>query len=98
MKLKEELLRNYIEARVVSMPNVKSFLKQPLDYQEEVLPKKYRKMVIEFSDDPIWYHFVDNENDLIRVTDFGKSAKSDDLLKELELDLTSLIIKIKNSL
>jgi transketolase len=98
MRLKEELLRNYIEARVVSMPNVNLFLKQSPDYQEEVLPKKYKTMVIEFSNDPIWYRFVKDSNDIIGVSDFGKSAKTDDLLKELELDITSLIIKIKNSL
>jgi transketolase len=55
-------------------------------------------MVIEFSNDPIWYRFVKDSNDIIGVSDFGKSAKTDDLLKELELDITSLIIKIKNSL
>lgn len=98
MKLKEELLKNYIEARVVSMPNVKLFLNQSRDYQEEVIPKKYRTMVIEFSNDPIWYNFVSNKNDIIGVNDFGKSAKPDDLLKELELDISSLVIKIKNSL
>jgi transketolase len=80
------------------MPNVNLFLKQSPDYQEEIIPKKYRTMVIEFSNDPIWYRFVNSSNDIIGVSNFGQSAKSDDLLKELELDLTSLVIRIKNSL
>ena len=98
MKLKEELLKNYIEVRVVSMPNVNLFLKQPRDYQEEVIPKKYRTMVIEFSNDPIWYKFVKNPSDIIGVKSFGKSSKKEDLLRELELDIPNLIIKIKNSI
>ena len=93
MRLKEELLKNYIEVRVVSMPNVNLFLKQPIDYQEEIIPSRYRTMVLEFSNDPIWYRFVKNNNDIIGVKEFGKSAKPEDLLKELELDITSLVIR-----
>lgn len=98
MKLKEELMKNYIEARVVSMPNIKNFLNQDEDYRNEVLPKGYKKMVIEFSNDPLWYQLLDDPNDFIGVSSFGMSGKSDEVLKELELDIPSLIIKIKNSI
>lgn len=98
MKLKDELLKNYIEARVVSMPSMKNFLKQDEDYRNEVLPKGYKKMVLEFSNDPAWYQFLDSPDDFIGVTDFGMSGKSDEILRELELDVSSLVIKIKNSI
>ena len=42
MQLKHELLKSFIEARIVSMPNVNEFLKQPQDYQNQVLPKGYK--------------------------------------------------------
>ena len=98
MKLKDELMKNYIEARIVSMPSIKNFLAQDEDYQNEVLPKGYKKMVLEFSDDPTWYQFLESSNDFIGVKSFGMSGKSDDVLKELELDIPNLVIKIKNSL
>ena len=98
MKLKEELAKNYIEARVVSMPNIKNFLNQDADYQNEVLPKGYKKVVLELSNDPTWYRLLESSDDFIGVTDFGASANPNDILKEKELDIASLVIKIKNSL
>lgn len=98
MNLKEELAKNYIEARVVSMPNIKNFLKQDIDYRNEVLPKGYKKVVLELSNDPSWYQLLEYGDDFIGVTDFGCSANSSDILKEKELDIPNLVIKIKNSL
>lgn len=97
MKIKEELLKNYIEARVVSMPNINLFLKQDKDYFEQVLPRGYRRMAIELSNDSNWYRLV-NQEDFIGVQDFGKSGKEEDILSYFELDLSNLIIRIKNSL
>ena len=98
MQIKEELLKSYIEARVVSMPNMNLFLKQDKDYQEQVLPTGYRRMVIELSNDANWYRFISSDEDFIGVDKFGKSGSEEDLLTYFELDIPSLVIKIKNSL
>ena len=98
IKIKEELLKNYIEARVVSMPNVEAFLRQDENYKNQILPKGYRKFVIEFSNDPTMYRFVDNETDFIGINSFGKSGNKEDLSAEYELDIASIVIKIKNSI
>jgi len=98
MELKDELLKNYIEARVVSMPNIGNFLKQDPEYQNEVLPKGYKKIVLEFSNDPTWYRLLEKNDEFIGVNTFGTSAGEEDILKEFELDLHSLVIRIKNSL
>lgn len=98
VKIKEELLKNYIEARVVSMPNMNLFLKQDKDYQEQVLPTGYRRMVIELSNDANWYRFVSSEDDFTLINKFGKSGSEEDILAYFEFDLQDLIIKIKNSL
>ena len=98
MKVKEELLKNYIEARVVSMPNVELFLKQEESYKEQILPKGYRKIVIEFSNDSNMYRFVNNDTDLINIRTFGKSGNKEELSLEYELDIASIVIKIKNLL
>ena len=96
MDIKEELLKNYIEARVVTVPNLKNFLNQDKDYISEVLPTGYRKVVIEFSNDPSWYKILEQEDDFIHVTDYGKSANSIDIMKDFELDIPSIVMKIKN--
>ena len=97
-ELKEELLKNYIEARVVSMPNIKNFLSQDPEYQNEVLPKGYKKIVLEFSNDPTWYQLLEKDDEFISVNKFGTSAGEEDVLKDFELDLHSLVIKIKNNI
>ncbi len=96
--IKEELLKNYIEARVVSMPNMNLFLKQDKDYQEQVLPTGYRRMVIELSNDANWYRFISSADDFIGVDTFGQSGSSDDVMNYYELDIGDIIIKIKNNL
>lgn len=98
VQIKEELLKSYIEARVVSMPNMNLFLKQDKDYQEQVLPTGYRRMVIELSNDANWYRFITSEDDFIGVNKFGKSGSEEDVLTYFELDVPDLVIKIKNSL
>ena len=98
LKIKEELLRNYIEARVVSMPNMNLFLKQDKDYQEQVLPTGYRRMVIEFSNDPNWYRFITSEDDFIGVNKYSKGGSNIEVLSYFELDMQDIIIKIKNNL
>ena len=98
MKIKQELLKNFIEARIVSMPNINDFFKQSQEYQNQVLPKGYKRMVLEFSNDPMLYRLVKNEEDIINVNTFGKSGSPEEVLSEFELDISSIIIKIKNNL
>lgn len=98
MTLKDELLKNYIEARIVSVPNLGNFLNQSNEYIEEVLPKGYKKIALEFSNDANWYKLLDKEDDFISVNDFGKSGSEEDILKEFELDIPSLVMRIKNNL
>lgn len=98
MKLKQELLKSFIEARIVSMPNINEFFKQSKEYQNQVLPKGYKRMVIEFSNDPTLYRLVKNEDDIININTFGKSGTKEELLEEFELDIASIVIKIKNSI
>ena len=98
MKIKQELLKNFIEARIVSMPNINEFFRQSEDYQNQVLPKGYKRMVLEFSNDPSLYRLVKNEEDIINVKTFGKSGTKEEVLQEFELDIASIILKIKDNL
>lgn len=98
VNIKEELLKNYIEARVVSMPNMNLFLKQDKEYQEQVLPTGYRRMVIELSNDANWYRFISSDEDIVNIPTFGKSGSEKEVLNFFELDMTDLVIKIKNNL
>ena len=80
------------------MPNMNLFLKQDKDYQEQVLPTGYRRMVIELSNDANWYRFISSDEDLVNISTFGKSGSEKEVLNFFELDMTDLVIKIKNNL
>ena len=96
MKIKEELLKSYIESRVVSMPNVNEFLRQDENYINQILPDGQKRVVIEFSNDPIFYSLVNSKDELINITHFGKSGKTDELAQDFNLDIASIVIRIKN--
>ena len=98
MKLKQELLKSFVEARIVSMPNINAFFKQSKEYQNQVLPKGYKRMVIEFSNDSNVYKLVKSEDDIININKFGASGNEEELLAEYELDIPSIVIKIKNNI
>ena len=98
MKLKKELLKNFIEARIVSMPNIDAFIKNDKHYQNQVLPKGYKRMFVEFSNDPSIYRLVKDKEDIINISDYVKDGSMDELLLDYELDIPSLIIRIKDSI
>ena len=52
----------------------------------EVLPKGYKKVVIEFSNDPSWYKIIEQNDEFISVNDFGKSGKRAESEKDDEID------------
>ena len=80
------------------MPNINEFFKQSAEYQNQVLPKGYKRMVIELSNDPTLYKLVKSDEDIINIREFGKSGTKEELIDEFELDLSSIIIKIKNNI
>ena len=57
-----------------------------------------KNKALEFSNDANLYRFVHNENDVINVRKYLKSGSPEEILNDSELDLTNLVIRIKNSL
>lgn len=98
MRLKKELIKNYIESRIVSMPNIDLFLKQDEEYRRQVLPRGYKKIYIEFSNDTSPLKLVSKTDDIININDYIKDGNESDILTDVELDITSLVIKIKDSI
>lgn len=70
--------------RVVSMPSIDTFLKQPIDYQQSVLPKTvYAKIAIEAGASVDWYRFVGDHGKVIGLDRFGESAPAEILFEKL---------------
>ncbi len=80
--------------RVVSMPCVELFNKQLKKYQNEILPKTKKTIVIEASSSHIWYKYAKEEN-IINVSNFGVSATKEDVLAYFKLDDKAVLEKVK---
>lgn len=91
VKIADEIYEIYkVDIRVVSMPNMKKFLNQDNKYQESIIPKGYRNIVIEAGSSALWHQFVYNENYIISLNDFGVSATTTDTLKSMNFDYDSI--------
>lgn len=87
-----------MQLRVVSMPNLMTFLKQDDEYIESVIPVEIRKIVIEAGTPYIWSRIVFNSKYIIALDKFGLSGSKNDVYKEFGFDIPSLEEKIENLL
>ena len=95
VKIADEIFEQYkIDIRVVSMPNMKLFLQQSPEYQESIIPKGYRNIVIEAGSSALWHQFVYNNNYLITIDEFGVSASTEDTLKHMNFDYESIKMRV----
>lgn len=70
-----ELAKNNVGVRVVSMPCCEQFKAQDARYRESVLPKTVTaRLAIEAGVSDYWYQFVGGAGDVIGIDKFGASA------------------------
>lgn len=98
IKIANELEKNKIYIRVVSMPCMSLYEECDDDYKEELLPAGYKRVVIEFGSSYSWYKYVYSDKYLININKFGKSGFKDDILNEFNLDYESIKKHIKQIL
>ena len=83
-----------LDIRVVSMPNRELFLRQSKEYQEEILPKGYRVIVIEPASKQGWEGFVYNDKYLITIDKFGYSGTKEEVNNEMEFSYDQILKRI----
>ena len=84
-----------IQIRVVSMPNLITFLHQDEEYIESVLPVEIRKIVFEASTSYIWSRLVFNSKYIIALDEYGLSGSKNDLYKHFGFDVETLEKKVE---
>jgi len=90
----EELKKEKISSRVVSMPSWELFEKQSNEYKEKVLPKDVKKRIsIEAGSTLGWHKYVTDEGFSIGIDEFGKSAPIDALMKEFGFTVENVMKK-----
>ena len=92
----EELKKNNIAARVVSMPSWELFEKQDDAYKEKILPKAIRKRLVVEAGSPMgWHKYTTDEGDVIGIDRFGESAPGEEVLQEYGFTVENVVKKAK---
>ena len=93
-----KLLSDGIDSRVVSMPCMELYNLQTNAYKQELFPKNVPIFVLEYGSSFGFEKFVPSSDYLFTINRFGVSASKEDVLKSMNLDLNSIIDKIKSLL
>lgn len=96
---REELLKDGIDARVVSMPCMEDFEKQSQKYKDSVLPKSVTKrLAIEAASPMSWYKYVGLDGDVLGMETFGASAPAKVLFEKFGFTVANVVAKAKEVL
>ena len=96
LKVQEKLQENNIHSKVVSMPCMELFDKQPEEYQKDILEENSLIITIEAGSIMSWQKYIKNKGLNIGIDRFGESAPYKDVYKYLKLseeDITNFIQK-----
>lgn len=78
--------------RVVSMPSMERFNRQPVEYRESVLPAScQRRVAIEAGVTALWHRYVGVQGKIIGIDRFGLSAPGPVIFKELGITTEALV-------
>lgn len=96
---KEELAKEGIDVRVVSMPSMELFEAQTADYKESILPKKVRaRVAVEAAIDFGWGKYVGLDGAYVTMKGFGASAPAGELFKKFGFTTENVVAAVKSVL
>jgi transketolase len=78
--------------RVVSMPCLERFDRQPAEYRESVLPRSCRRRVaVEAGVSGLWHKYVGLDGAVVGIDRFGLSAPGDTAMRELGMTAETVV-------
>ena len=99
MEAKKVLAEQGVDARVVSMPCIELFNKQPKKYKESVIPSKVRARVCVEAGSPYsWHQFAGLDGEIIAMDTFGASAPAEILFKHFGFTVENVVEKALKTL
>ena len=92
LEAQERLAAEGVRARVVSVPSMELFARQPAEYRAEVLPAVVRQRIAVEAAHPIsWYRWVGDEGEVIGLERFGASAPYERIYEELGITVEQVV-------
>jgi transketolase len=96
VKAQEELAKEGIEVRVISMPSWDLFEKQDQAYKDSViLPDVKARLAVEMAQTFGWERYVGDKGDILGITTFGASAPGDIVMKEYGFTVENVVNRVK---
>ncbi|MBS0847155.1 transketolase [Citrobacter sp. JGM124] len=93
---REQLSRDGVKVRVVSMPSTDVYDKQDPAYRESVLPKAVSaRVAIEASIADYWFKYVGLNGAIVGMTRFGESAPAEQLFEMFGFTVDNIVAKAK---
>ncbi|HWP81727.1 MAG TPA: transketolase [Bacteroidota bacterium] len=95
----EQLTKENVKARVVSMPSWELFERQPKEYREHVFqPSVKKRLAVEAAVPMGWCKYVGDYGEVIGITKFGASAPFEILMKEYGFTTQNILTKARELL
>lgn len=96
LEAQDELRKENIDARVVSMPSWELFEQQSQSYQEEVLPPSiHQRLAVETGASMGWRRWVGDRGNTITIDHFGASAPYKEIFKHFGFTVENIVEKAK---
>ena len=96
LKVQDKLKENNIHSKVVSMPCMELFDKQPEDYRKDILEENSLIITLEAGSVMSWQKYIKNKGANLGIDKFGESAPYKEVYKHFKLseeDITNFIQK-----
>ena len=96
LKVQNKLRENNIHSKVVSMPCMELFDKQPEDYRKDILEENSLIITLEAGSVMSWQKYIKNKGANLGIDKFGESAPYKEVYKNFKLseeDITNFIQK-----
>lgn len=85
-----------IQVRVISMPSLELFEKQPKAYRDTViLPNVKKRLAIEMAYPLGWERYTGDQGEILGIRTFGASAPGDQVIREYGFTVDHVVAKVK---
>jgi transketolase len=98
VKAADELAKQGIAVRVVSMPSTDVFDRQDAAYKASVLTKGLPRVAVEAGVTDFWYKYVGLEGAVVGIDTFGESAPAGVLFKHFGFTVENVVATVKKTL
>ncbi len=90
----QQLAKQGLQARVISMPCTERFDRQDKAYKEQVLPSNVRaRIAVEAASKDFWYKYVGLDGAVIGMESFGASAPANELYEYFGITVKAIVEK-----